>query len=158
VYWHNNSNRPLSTPAVLYTSNFSPVIPTQLTGGVNVIFAGIGETQQINLTFTSHYSSQIAITIENLRLIAYNNTTDPKNWDTSNWNTSIVQEKVFTYLFSLSEITLQPNMSNSTIITLSLTNNSPMGRYALEIDLSNRYDNLSYSGSIPLGLVVSPIS
>lgn len=159
VYLYNSSNRPASTPAVLYTSNISPAISTQITGGVlNVIVAGRGETQQINLTLTSQHSSQIAITIENLRLIAYNSTIDNKNWDTSNWDTSIVQESVFSYSFSLSELTLQPNMSNSTIITLSLTDNAPMGRYALEIDLSNGNDELSYSGSISLGMVVSPIS
>jgi hypothetical protein len=149
VYLYNNLNRPVSTPAVLYTSNISPAVSTQITGGVlNVIVAARGETQQINLTLTSQHSSQIAVKIENLRLIAYNSTIDNKNWDASNWNTSMVQERVFNYSFGLSELTLQPYLSNSTIITLSLTNNAPIGKYALEIDLGNGNDDLSWSGSI----------
>ena len=137
--YYNSNNRPASTPAVMYTSNISPTISLQTTGGIsNVINVSQGATQQINLTLTSLYSSQIvAIPIENLRLLAYNSAIDYKNWDTSNWNTSIVQEKVFTYSFSLSELTLQPNMSNSTIITLSLTNNAPLGRYALWVNLGD---------------------
>jgi hypothetical protein len=159
VYLNNNSNRPVSTPAVLYTSNISPVVSTQVTGGVlNVIVAARGEGQQINLTLTSHHSSQMAVKIENLRLIAYNSTIDSKNWDASNWNTPLIQESVFTYSFSRSELTLQPNISNSTIITLSLTNNAPIGRYALEINLGNGNDESSCSSSISLGMFVSPIS
>jgi hypothetical protein len=104
------------------------------------------------------------IPIENIALTAYNSTIDySNNWDTSSWNTSIVEQSVFNYSFSVNQLTLQPNMSNSTILTIKWANNAPTGRYALEINLSNlkflsaqnKYDQ-SYAGSIWLGIIVTP--
>lgn len=137
----------------------------QNTGGINdVINASQGTTLKMNLTLTSITSLQIAIPLENLKLTAYNSTIDyTNNWDSTGWNTSIIQERVLNYSFGLSQLTLQPNMSNSTTITIKVAENAPSGRYTLDINLGKikfltapgKYD-LSYSQGIWLGMIVTP--
>jgi hypothetical protein len=153
-------SRLAGTPIALYSSSISP----QNTGLISNVFnATQGATEQIALTLTSTmYSPQIEIPIESLKLIAYNKTIDYNNWDTSSWNTSLVQVKVFNYSFSPSQLTLQPNTPNSAIITIKLATNAPTGRYALEINLGKlkflsppgKYD-LSYSAGVWLGMIVT---
>ena len=153
--------QPVSTPITLYSHSIS----SENTGLIlDVINASQGTTQQVNLTLSSMSSAQIAIPIENLKLTAYNSTIDyGDNWDTSSWNTSIVQQSVFNYSFSVSQITLQPNMSNSTIITIKWAGNAPTGRYTLYINLGDlkflsahgKYDQ-SYGTSIWLGVILTP--
>jgi len=156
-------SKPAGTPIALYSSSISP----QNTGLISNVFNTTqGATEQIALTLTSTmYSPQIEVPIENLKLIAYNSTIDYNNWDTSGWNTSLVQVKVFNYSFSPSQLTLQPNTPNSAIITIKLATNAPTGRYALEINLGKlqflsppgKYD-LSYSEGVWLGMTVTPKS
>jgi len=152
---------PTSTPITLYTYIISPQNTGLTTDVMNITQGG---TDQVSLTLRALHSPQIEVPIENLKLTAYNSTIDySNNWDTSSWNTSIVQQKVFNYSFTLSQLTLQPNMSNFTIITIKLADNAPTGRYALEINLGNlkflskpaKYD-ISYSEGIWLGMIVTP--
>ena len=154
--------QPFSTPKTLYNYGFSSPDGSVISDVMNV---SQGETQQLNLTLTSmNNSPEISIPIENITLTAYNSTVDYNgNWDTSGWNTSIIQESVFNYSFSLNQIILQPNTSNSTIITIQWANNAPTGRYALQIDLGNfkflstagEHDK-SYGSTIWLGAIVTP--
>ena len=151
------------TPIALYSSSISP----QNTGLISNVFNTTqGSTEQIALTLTSTmYSPQIEIPIENLKLIAYNSTIDYNSWETSGWNTSLVQVRVFNYSFSPSQLTLQPNTPNSVIITIKLATNAPTGRYALEINLGKLKflstpgkNDLSYSEGVWLGMIVAPKS
>ena len=150
-----NRTQPVSTPKKLYTYTVSQQNPDTLTGAMNV---SQGETQQVNLALSSMDSAEIAVPIESLTLIAYNNTVA-----LNNWNTSLVQQSVFNYSFSLNQLTLQPGSSNSTTLTIKWADNAPAGKYTLDIDLGNvkflstpgKYD-ISYSESISLGIIVTP--
>jgi hypothetical protein len=62
------------------TYSISPQNAGNLTGVMNV---SQDSTQQVNLTFTSMSSAQIAIPIENPRLTAYKSTINYSNWDTN---------------------------------------------------------------------------
>jgi hypothetical protein len=107
------SNRagPVDTPVPLYTSGFS-------SWSIN---APQGTTQQVNLTLSSFFDSPlIAVPIENLRIV----TGPPTN-----------QEATFNYSLSLSQLTLQPHMSNITVISIKLANNVPLGKYTISVGL-----------------------
>ena len=60
-YSSNRTKLPASTPLLLYISRISP----------QIINASQGTTQQVNLTFTSMCSTEIAIPIENLTINGY---------------------------------------------------------------------------------------
>ena len=83
-------------------------------------------------------------------------------WGSIGWNKPLVQERVFNYSLSLDKVTLQPFMSNSTIITINLADDAPLGKYSIRVELGNieflstpgKYD-LSYSGDFHLHLIVS---
>ena len=133
---------PVGTPVVSYSYNISPLN----TKGMNI---SQGTTLQANLTFTSKNNQQLSIPIENLKLSTYNEEVE----------TSIIQEKVFNYSFSLSHLTLKPSMSNSTILTISLAQDAPIGRYELALNIgkiTDRISGLSYTGTIPIEMIVTP--
>ncbi len=159
VYFDYNqtSKTPASTPPLLYTSSFSP----------QIINASQGTIQQVNLTITSLCSTKIAIPIENLTINGYTIGISYNVNASSPWSTS-VQERVFNYSFSLNQLILQPFKSNSTLITIHLTDSflqqpTTLGSYSLEINLGKiiflsepeKYD-VSYSGSTSLVMVVTP--
>lgn len=155
-----NRAHPLSTPIRLYDYSFSQ----QNTGiSSDVLNASQGATQYVNITFNSMSSSTIAIPIENLTLRGYNITIGTNNWDTSIWNNSVSQESVFNYSFSLSQPTLQPGMSNSTVLKFKWADDAPTGRYLFEIDLGNvkflsapgEFEQ-SYGATVELGITVTP--
>jgi hypothetical protein len=143
---------PASTPVVSYSLNYSPLN----TKDMNV---SQGTTLLINLNFTSRAYNQMTIPLENLGLVAYSDKIDYLHWDVSNWNSSIIQEKVFNYSFGTSQLDLQPAMSNSTVLTINLAQDAPLGRYELYLNIGSVKDELSglsYSGSIPIAMIVTP--
>jgi len=158
---YSSQIHPASTPIHLYnyTINSDTGVAT------STLNATQGLTQQLNLTLTAMPSSPtIAVPIHSVKLTSYNSTIDyGGNLDTRNWNKSLVQESIFNYSFSLNTLTLQPNTSNSTILTIKWANNAPTGRYTAEINLGNikflstqeKYDQ-SYSSSIWLGIIITP--
>ena len=159
---YSSQTHPVSTPILLY--NYMVYSNTGVF--TSTLNASQGLTQQLNLTLTAmNFSPSIAVPIDNIKLTAYNSTINyGGNWDTSGWNNSVVQSSVFNYSFSLTALTLQPNKSNSTIITINWARNAPTGRYTAEINLGNvkflstqgKYDQ-SYGSSIWLGIVITPI-
>lgn len=159
-YWSQTTFGPKSTPMLLYNST----IYSDTGVASDVLNASQGSTQQLNLTLTGYgFSPSIAVPVGNIMITAYNSTIDyGGNWATGNWSNSVVQASVFNYSFSLNTLTLQPNTSNSTIITINWANNAPTGRYVVEINLSDfkflstqgKYD-LTYGSSIWLGIVVT---
>ena len=156
-YSSNRTKLPASTPLLLYISSISP----------QIINASQGTTQQVNLTFTSMCSTEIAIPIENLTINGYTIGISYNVNASSSWSTS-VQETVFNYSFSLNQLILQPFKSNSTMITIQLTDSflqqpTTLGSYSLDINFGKviflsppeKYD-ISYSGGFPIAMIVTP--
>ena len=156
-YSSTGTESPASTPPILYTPSISP----------QIINASQGSAQQVNLTLTSICSTEIAIPIENLTINGYTIGISDNVNESSPWSTS-VQESVFNYSFSLNQLILQPFKSNSTMITINLTdsfNEQPttLGSYSLDISFGkiiflsppSKYD-ISYSGGFPIVMIVAP--
>ena len=101
-----------------------------------------GETCQINYTLLSWgCPEQFTVTIANLTLTKYASFDSYPDgnfyWENiSAWEPSIAQDTIFNYSLSLSQLTLQPHMSNSTIITLKWADNAPTGHYLISVNLS----------------------
>ena len=130
VYLSNKSV--VATPAFLYVAYYALLGQNSSSGALN---ASQGATQQVNYTLASMCPAQMAINIENLTLTSYDSFYNSWNSSGSAWNPAVRQETVFNYTFSLSQLTLQPNTSNSTIITMKWANNAPTGRYILTVNL-----------------------
>jgi uncharacterized membrane protein len=158
---------PASTPPMLYDCNLSVLNP-QVTkvAGYNSFFNNVsqGLPLQVNMTFTSMATQPITIPIENLRVTYYSSTVDLHRWIDDNGNYSLIQQQAFSYSFSLSQLTLQPAMSNSTLLVINLAQNAPVGQYSIEINLGNvkainaneNSQLLSYSETIGLEMIVTP--
>jgi uncharacterized GH25 family protein len=143
---------PAGTPVV----SFSHSMSTLNTKDMNV---SQGETVQVNFTFTERFDLQVAIPLEGLKIVSYNDTIN-LNWQAP-WNLSIVQERVFNYSLSLKELTLQPLTSNSTVLTINLAADAPIGSYELALNTGKIKDEISeesFTETIPLEMVVTPKS
>jgi hypothetical protein len=146
---------------------FSYTISTQSLGVTNIegytgAFGNVsqGSTLQVNLTFSSIMTKQpIVIPIENLVVTYYNSTVNYHSWITYNDNFSLIQAEAFNYSFSVNPIILQPSMSNSTILTINLANDAPLGQYSTDIrssEISDNYFHESYTTSFYLGIIITP--
>lgn len=155
----------ISNSAVVNTPSpgiLPPIYNINLPENIN---ASQDTTQKVNLTFTStkQLSSEIAIHIENLTIVSYTSAISYAVNLSLPWSAS-AQETVFNYSFSLTQLTLQPNMSNSTIITINLADNATVGSYTLQINcVSFVYASNwepeqegTYSDIVPLVMVVTP--
>ncbi len=150
---------PASTPKLLYNYEFYPA---------EIVNTTQGATLNVNFTLTSMCSAKIAVPVE-LELLGYDSTIEGR--DTlptfgfgggfDFWNTSVVQERVFNYSFSFSKVNLEPWLSNSTIITINLADDAPVGRYLVFLYLDRieflsppgMYD-VSYSEDVEFGIIV----
>jgi hypothetical protein len=124
-----------------------------------------GATYQINYTLASWgCPEQFAVTIENLTLTkfaSFDSYPDGNlSWENiSAWEPSIAQDTIFNYSLSQSQLTLQPHMSNSTIITLNWADDAPTGHYLISVNISkpnfstepSKYDWIS---SVPVDLYI----
>ena len=80
-----------------------------------------GATFQENITITSQVETQVPL---NLTLTGYNNTS---------WISSTPQEELFNYTFTPNELNLNENGSSSSILTIQLAEDVPLGRYVFYI-------------------------
>lgn len=144
---------PIGTPPLQYICSFSP------SGGV-IANATQGSTQQINITLKSTTGQQITVPIEDLKMTYYSPTVDLNNWiNTDNDTYPALQAKAFNYSFSLYQLTLQPQMSNSTILTINVADDAPLGEYFFFIDFGTIIGSeYPYSSTNNIGLVVTPNS
>jgi hypothetical protein len=160
---------PASTPPVGYDCNLSVLNPhVTKVAGYNSFFNNVsqGLPLQVNITFRSITNQPITIPIENLTVTYYNSTVDLHGWINDNGNYSLIQQQAFNYSFSLNQITLQPGMSNSTLLTINLAEDAPLGQYSIDIhlgyvkvyvnDANGNSQLLSYSGTIGLAMIVTP--
>jgi hypothetical protein len=158
---YENRGHPIGTPRISYSYTVTSIDTGVASGIFNV---SQGMTQKLNLTLQllDGYPS-ITVPIDDMNSLVYNTIVYDNNWDTYNWNHSLVQTSVFNYSFSQKQLTLQPNATSSTIITINWADNAPTGRYALDLNLG-RFQFLtppgegyqSYGRAIWLGFVVSP--
>jgi hypothetical protein len=152
-------------PVSIYNYGFSVLNP-QVTevSGYNGFYNNVsrGMSLEVKMTFNSITDQPITIPIENLSVSYYNSTVDLLRWINGNGSYSSIQQQAFTYSFSLNRVTVQPYMSNSTILTINLAKNSPSGQYSLEINLGkvevtidNEYSQLLYSEIDGLEIIVT---
>jgi hypothetical protein len=162
IYLYKNYFQPIGTPRIIYTYT---VTSTDTSFASQVFNVSQGMTQQLNLTLQLlNNSPSITVPIDDMNDLVYNSTiVYDNNWDTHNWNHSLVQMSIFNYSFSQKQLTLQPNATSSIIITINWADNVPTGRYALDLNLGRfqfltppREGDLSYGSSIWLGFIVSP--
>lgn len=153
----SNSAHPADTPPLLYKYSVSQANSNSTLFRGSVYFnATQGATEQINITFTSLASTPISIPIENLTITSY---TDEEGY--SFWATE-AQPNVINYSLTLSQISLQPEGSNSTVLTINWSNAAPTGTFWLNLYLGNLYFSgqhqkyeVSYSSAIWLGIDVN---
>jgi len=134
------SNKPEEyMPNTLYVSYDFPLDQTSGSSNHNV---SQGETHQINYTLSSWgCPEQFTVTIENLTLTKYASFDSYPDgnfyWENiSAWEPSIAQDTIFNYSLRPSQLTLQPHMSNSTVITLKWADNAPTGHYLIAVNVS----------------------
>jgi hypothetical protein len=162
IYLYENRFQPIGTPRISYSYTVTSM-DTGIASGIFNVSQGL--TQQLNLTLQllDSYPS-IIVPIDDINSLVHNNTiVYDNNWDTHNWNPSLVQTSVFNYSYSQKKLILQPNATSSIIITINWADNAPTGRYALDLNLG-RFQFLtppgegyqSYGRAIWLGFIVSP--
>ena len=136
------SNAPVGTPIPLLMSSISSL-------GKEDMNVSQGSALQINVTLTSRADYELTVTLENLTLNGVNNSSDYTSWDTS-----IPQNKVLNYTFSINQLVLQPHGSKSTVLTVNIAEDAPLGQYALTVELGNA--QVTYVGGIGLTVRVTP--
>ena len=139
------------------------ISPQYFDGVTSVTNATQGTTVHLNVTFKSYSEAKLAIPIENFSLV----------WHDENVSSSSIgpiyvgkiipgQEKVFNYSLSLNRITLEPEMGNSSILSVNFADNAPVGRYVVTLEmgecefLSPSEKQGRYTYSIDLCFVVNP--
>lgn len=146
------------TPVPLFsynisTSNLGVVNIAGYTGAFDNISQGV--LLQVNLTFTSITDQQIVIPLENLTVTYYNTLVNRHNFISTSDNYSIIQE-AFNYSFSLNPIPLQPLRSNSTLLTINVANDAPLGQYTLDIRTGKIEANSeSYFDTIEFEMIIT---
>ncbi len=101
-----------------------------------------GATFQENVTITSQVETHVPL---NLTLIGYNNT---------GWISSAPQEELFNYTFTPNELNLN-NGSSSSILTIQLAEDVPLGRYVFYIGVGK--EQITHVGGNTINVqVVAP--
>jgi hypothetical protein len=145
----------LAAIIVGFSPRHTPITPISrpfplLDGGVSSLGKeGMNVTQgsalQLNVTLTSLTDQELTIPIENLTLSGFNNTS---------WDTSVPQNKVLNYIFSTNQLVLQPHGSNSTVLTVNIAEDAPLGQYVFTVELGN--GQVTHVGGIGLTVRVTP--
>ena len=155
---YSNQAHPADTPPLLYKYSVSQANSSSTSYQGSTYFnATQGATEQINVTFTSLTSTPILIPVENLTITSYTN-----EYNYSFWSDE-AQPNVISYSLSLTQISLQPNGSNSTVLTINWLKAAPTGTFWLNLYLGNlkfiaqpqKYE-VSYSSAVWLGVDVNP--
>lgn len=116
---------------------------------------------QVNITFSSETDQQINVPIENLTVTYYNSTVNYSEVfpGGENYDQALIQQQAFNYSFSPNQVALQPNMSNSTILTIKLAPEAPLGQYSLSVNIGNPINasgEESFTSGLTLGMIVTP--
>jgi hypothetical protein len=127
------SYHPASTPPMTSTGDFSAVDPKNSIDGYDEYNISQGSTFAVNFTLSSLTTYQLTLPIT-LQVSGFSSDTISDNWNGSDVNYSALQERTFNYSLSLNEVTLQPNSSNSTIITFNIAKDAPTGEYRIAVN------------------------
>ncbi|MGD6851830.1 MAG: hypothetical protein ACQCN6_07215 [Candidatus Bathyarchaeia archaeon] len=103
-----------------------------------------GSTWQKNITLILSLDEKVAIPFENLTILSYN-------------KTSILpdsQEKILNYTFSDNPLILSPHEYNTTVLTVTMAEDAPVGRYVLIANLGN--SNITNISAYSLVVRVNP--
>ena len=105
-----------------------PVIDVSIyPGDVSNAYVTQGGTFQENLTIASRASAQIQIPLA-LKLTGYNN---------SAYVSSTPQDKIFNYTYNPTLLAINPAEENSSVLTVEVANDAPLGLYVLNVELGN---------------------
>jgi hypothetical protein len=90
-----------------------------------------GSVLQINITLSSWSSQETMATIDDFDLEGISDS--PHSIVLGNWNESIPQSTVLNYTFSITQLILEPDGSNYTILTVNIAEDAPPVVYCFEI-------------------------
>jgi hypothetical protein len=86
-----------------------------------------GSTFQVNITQTSKLDTELSLPFESLEIMAYNNSAAP----------SPPQQQTLNYTFSPKTLVISPQGTNSTILTVTMADDAPVGEYLLYLRYGN---------------------
>src|SRR4030042_3265516 len=133
----NNQPSPLAKDPPLVELNLAP------SGALNATQGGV---TSVNVTFTSLNMSETAIPL-GLVLQAYNN--EP-------WNSSINKEELFSSTFTLNPVVLKSNETKTSVLTLHVAEDVPIGKYAFLVELGNTQIHHVLGATLELTVAPSP--
>ena len=133
----NSQPSPLSKPLPLVELNLAP------SGSLNATQGGV---TSVNVTLTSLNMSETAIPLS-LVLQAYNN--EP-------WDSSINKEALFSSTFTLNPVVLKSNETKTSVLTLHVAEDVPIGKYAFLVELGNTELHHVLGATLELTVAPSP--
>lgn len=97
-----------------------------------------GNDLKVNVTITSTGPEELVL-VKNIQVWWYNPKVNLYTWYSppNTGNDSIIQTSAFSYSLSHNPVSLQPSMSNSTVITFHIEKNAPIGQYSMYINLES---------------------
>jgi hypothetical protein len=133
-------------PQIIFNANTSvvngPMIANQFFQPPNY-YTNVtqGIDLKINVTITSTGPEEL-VYVKNIQVWWYNPKVNLYTWSDppNTGNDSSIQTSAFNYSSSPNPVSLQPSMSNSTILTLHIGKNAPTGQYSMYIDLEAKPD------------------
>lgn len=140
---HNTPYGSIIPPRIIFTANTTvvnvPMINNQFGPSIGPNYytnVTQGNDLKINVTITSTGPEEF-VYIENIQVWWYNPKVNLDTWyaPANTGNDSVIQTSAFSYSSSPNPVSLQPSMSNSTIITLLIEKNAPTGQYSMYINL-----------------------
>lgn len=105
-----------------------------------------GSTFQVNITQTSMLDTELILPFNSLEIMAYNNSASK----------SPPQQQTLNYTFSPNPVVISPQGTNSTLLTVTMANDSPVGKYLLYLRYGN--SNITHVGGHSLIVDVNPIN
>lgn len=138
IFHFNNSQQ----PQIPYKH---PPMITETYTPSHFLNVGKGSTFQINITQTSLLDTELSLPFESLDLMAYNNS-----------SANIPKGMLYSYSFTKNPLIIPPNGTNSTILTVKMANDAPIGQYLLYVRYGN--SNITYVGGSSLIIHVEAAS
>ena len=114
----NSQQSSLSKPLPLVELNLTP------SGSLNATQGGV---TSVNVTFTSLNMSETSIP---LSLVL-------QGYDNELWDSSVSKEALFSSTFSLNPVVLKSNETKTSVLTLHVAEDVPIGKYAILVELGN---------------------
>jgi len=130
------------------TQDMGYKVPPDMIGGLENItprYITPGGTFQAKVTEHSGANKSIAIMLK-LKLTFYNNEI---------WSSAVPQETVVNYTFTPNSLIVEPYGTNSSILTMSIAEDAPPGRYLFAVKVSSTQETGQLLGEA-FSLIVQP--